>query len=135
MTGTLGWWTWALWWWGKPFVAKAPACTGCAWKLHWLRFISLFVSILIVVAAFWFVWPNLKDSVPAGLRKWAMLGLGLASLLPQVIFEIYFVRPFDVTAYSDSVDYEFASKDYAVDFATLNLDAEWVKVNGESIHS
>jgi hypothetical protein len=64
MTGTLGWWTWLLWWWGKPFVAKAPACT----------------------------------------------------------------------AYADSVDYEFTSKDYAVDFATLNIDAAWVKVNGEIIN-
>jgi hypothetical protein len=43
-------------------------------------------------------------------------------------------EPFDITAYAESVDYEFTSKDYAVDFATLNIDAAWVKVNGESIN-
>jgi len=134
ITGTLGWWTWLLWWWGKPFVVKAPACNGCAWKLHGFRFVSLAVTIAITVAALWLIWPYFKDSVPRGLRKWAMMGLALVCLLPQFIFEVFFARPFDMTAYADSVDYEFTSKDYAVEFATLNVDAEWVKVNGEIIN-
>lgn len=133
MTGTLGWWTWLLWFWGKPFVAKAPACAACAWRLHALRFISLVVTIAITVAALWFIWPSLKDSVPQGLRKWAMMGLALLCVLPQILFEVFYAKPFDITAFSDSVDYEFKSKDYALEFATLNLDAPWVKVEGISI--
>ena len=133
ITGTLGWWTWLLWWWGKPFVVKAPACSGCAWKLHAWRFISLAVTIVITVAAIWLIWPYFRDAVPDGLRRWFMMGLALVCLLPQIIFEVLFARPFDLTAYADSVDYEFTSKDYAVEFATLNFDAEWVKVNGENI--
>jgi hypothetical protein len=54
--------------------------------------------------------------------------------VPQFIFEVFFAKPFDLTAYADSVDYEFTSKDYAVEFAALNMDATWVKVNGESIN-
>ncbi|XZE45820.1 hypothetical protein SH467x_001077 [Pirellulaceae bacterium SH467] len=134
MTGTLGWWTWLLWWWGKPFVAKAPACTACAWKLHGLRFASLALAISITVAALWLIWPYFKDSVPHSFRNWAMMGLAILCLLPQIIFEVFFAKPFDITAYADSVDYEFTSKDYAVDFATLNVDAAWVKVNGEIIN-
>lgn len=59
-----------------------------------------------------------------------MMGLCLLCLSPLMIFEICFAAPFDVTVYSDSVDYEFASEDYAVDFALLNLDSDHVKVNG-----
>jgi len=134
ITGTLGRWTWLLWWWRKPFVAKAPACKGCAWKLHGLRFVSLIVTTAIIIAALWLIWPHFKDSVPRGIRKWAMMGLALGCILPQVVFEVFFARPFDITAYADSVDYEFTSKDYAVDFAMLNIDATWVKVNGEIIN-
>ena len=42
--------------------------------------------------------------------------------------------PFDITVFADSVDYEFKSKDYAVEFAVLNIDAEWVKVDDQVIN-
>ncbi len=92
------------------------------------------MTISIAVAALWLVWPHWKDSVPRGLRKWAMMGLAILCLLPQIVFEVFFAKPFDVTAYADSVDYEFKSKDYAVEFASLNYDAAWVKVNDEIIN-
>ncbi len=133
MTGSIGWWTWLFWWFGKPFVAKAPACTLCGWKLHGIRLLSLLVTIGIVVVILWLIWPHLEDAIPRELRKWVFLVLALTCLAPQLVFEVYFARPFDVTAYADSVDYEFASHDYATDFAMLNGDAEWVKVNGHKI--
>jgi hypothetical protein len=133
ITGSIGWWSWLFSWWGKPFIVKAPACSRCAWKLHVLRLLSLAVTIAIIVAVLWLVWPSIKGSVPPGLRKWAMMALTLVCLLPQIIFEVFFARPFDVTAFSDSVDYEFTSIDYAIEFATFNHDAEWVKVNGELV--
>ena len=48
--------------------------------------------------------------------------------------KIFFARPFGITADVDGVDYKFTSKDYAVDFAKQNIDAMWVKVNGEFIN-
>lgn len=131
ITGTLGWWTWLLWWWGSPFIAKAPACNRCVWKLHGLRFLSFAVTVAIVLAAFWLIWPYLEGYVPRGLRKWAMLGVAIACVFPQVVFEMFFAKPFDITAFSTSVDYEFTSKDYALEFMTLNMDAPWIKINGE----
>ena len=114
-------------------MAKAPACSRCAWKLHGFRLLSLAVTITIAVVALWAIWPNIKDSVPRGLRRWAMMAIALVCVLPQCIFEIFFAKPFDVTAYADSVDYEFTSTEYAFEFAMLNSEAEWVKVNGELI--
>ena len=134
ITGSIGWWTWLLWWWRKPFITKAPACSGCAWRLHGLRFLSFTVTVAITVAALWLIWPSIENSVPRGLRKWAMMAIALVCLLPQFILEVFFAKPFDVTAFEDSVDYEFTSKEYAIDFAMLNVDAEWVKVNGEIIN-
>ena len=38
-----------------------------------------------------------------------------------------------LAAYAESVDYEFTSEGYASDFAVLNKEAAWVKVNGQPI--
>ncbi len=133
ITGTIGWWTWTLWWFGKPFLVKAPTCACCAWKLHGRGVLSMLVTIGILIAVFYFLWPQLSGSVSRGLRKWAMMALALVCLVPQFLVEAMFARPFDVTAFANSVDYEFTSKDYAIEFAMLNDDAEWVKIDGEAI--
>src|SRR5262245_26372959 len=134
VTTSSSWRTWLWWWWiGKPFVVKAPACSWCGWKLHWLRLLSWLAIIAIIFPLVWYIWPHFKDSVPRALRKWALMGLAVICLIPQMIFEVFFARPFDVVAYADSVDYQFTSQDYAIDFAMLNAHADWVKVNGTVI--
>ena len=134
LTGSIGWWTVVFWTWGKFFIAKAPSCFGCAWMLHGLRFISLLMTLTTISIAIWFIWPHIKESVPPGIHKPAILVLALLCLLPKVIFEVFFPMPFDMTVFADSVDYEFKSKDYAVEFAVLNIDAEWVKVDDQVIN-
>ena len=62
-----------------------------------------------------------------------MMGLALTCCVPQILFEFFFARPFGVTAFDDSVDYEFASEEYAVDFGMRNCDAEWVQAGGTVI--
>jgi hypothetical protein len=122
-----------LWWFGKAFVVKAPACIRCAWKLHGLRLASLLATISIAAAALFFIWPHLKDSIPRPLRMWAMMVLVVICILPQIVLEVFFAAPFDVTAYAGSVDYEFTSQGYASEFALLNQDAAWVKINGDPV--
>jgi len=56
------------------------------------------------------------------------MGLALLCLAPQIIFEAYFPKDFDITAFSDSVDYEFRDEDMAYEFAELNEDATWVEI-------
>ena len=121
--GAIGWWTWLLWMFGKPFTVKAPACTACGWWLHLRRVVSLLITLGTVIVAFWFLWPIVSDQLPRAARKWIMMGLGLLCLAPQIIYEVFFPHPFDITAYSDNVDYEFRDEDLAYEFAELNEDA------------
>ena len=62
-----------------------------------------------------------------------MAGLALLAVSPQIIYELFYPKPFDVTAKSDSVDYEFTNEEVATDFAMFNLDAAWIKVNDKQI--
>lgn len=130
ITGSIGWWTWLLWWFGSPCIVRAPACNHCSWRLHAGRFLSLVVTIVIVIASIWLIWPHFADAVPRAMKKWAMMGLAIVCLLPQIIYEVVYPKPFDITAFSNSVDYEFADEEFAFEFAALNNDAEWVKVEG-----
>ena len=57
------------------------------------------------------------------------MGLSLVCLAPYILWEIFFPPAIDITAYSESIDYEFRDSDYAFDFAELNDDAEWVRIN------
>lgn len=134
ITGTLGWWTWTLWCFGSACTVRAPACNHCGWRLHAGRFLSLAITIAIAAAAIWFIWPLFADAVPRSLRKFAMMGLALVCILPQIIYEVAYPKPFDITAYSDSVDYEFADEEYAIEFAALNHDADWVKIEGVPVN-
>ena len=59
-----------------------------------------------------------------------MMGIAIACLIPLLVLEFFYAPPAQVTAYTDSVDYEFASYDYATDFAAMNHDAAWTKLNG-----
>src|SRR5262245_22627311 len=86
ITGTLGWWTWLLWWFGKPFLVKVPTCPVCGWRLHASRLLSLLVSIGILVAAYYWIWPSFKDLVPHGLRRPVQIAIVLVCLLPQIVF-------------------------------------------------
>lgn len=49
VTGSIGWWSWLLWAYGKPFTFRAPACRRCGWLFHLQRLLSL----LLIAAAFW----------------------------------------------------------------------------------
>jgi len=75
-----------------------------------------------------FVWPLVTDFIPEAIRRWVAVGLILICLLPLFLFSIFNPPAFDITAYSESVDYEFRCADYAKSFAELNEDAEWVKM-------
>jgi hypothetical protein len=130
VTGSIGWWSWLLWTFGKPHILQAPACRRCKWLIHLQRFFSLFVMLFFVWIAFWVIWPHFEDHVSKGLRKFAMMGLGVLCVAPQVIFEMFHPRQFDITAFADSVDYEFRDLGAAIEFANANHDAEWINIDG-----
>lgn len=130
--GTLGWWIWFVVSGGQPFVAKGPACKGCARKLHARRFLGLMMTISLGIVAALVIWPHF-EAFSRSTRRAAASVLTVACLLPQILSEVFFPKPVKITGRSDSITYTFASRDYAADFVSLNLDAEWVKVNGENV--
>ena len=123
MTGSIGWWTWILWSFGRPFVVTAPACTSCSWLLHLRRLLSLVLTVVLLLFAFFYLWPLVEDQFGRAGRRWVIMLLGLACILPQLLFELFYPHPFDITAFQDTVDYEFSDAEMAYEFAELNEEA------------
>ncbi len=118
-----------LWTFGRPFVVTAPACRRCSWLLHLRRLISLLLTVVLLYLAFWHLWPLVKDHVGVVGHRWVMLLLGFACLAPLLFFELFFPHPFNITAFSDTVDYEFSDAEMAYEFAELNNDAARLEVS------
>jgi hypothetical protein len=85
--------------------------------------------IALAIVVVFFIWPHIDSHVPRMLRRWAGTAFALLCLLPYFCWEAIFPPRFDVTAYSESVDYEFADSRYAEEFAELNTNAAWVKID------
>ncbi len=134
-TSSLSWMMALFWWWGKRVKITAPACELCGYKLRYYRSASTLVTALVTLFVLTTIWPALEANVPAGLRKWAILGIVLVFCIPFFLVETFWPVAFDITAYDKSIDYEFRNSDDAIEFAMLNSDAEWVKIAGERMPS
>jgi len=125
-TRAIGWWTWTLWAPGRKFAVDVPACSWCGARLrrqHWFRWLTMLAlaaAAILTIAPFF-------DDVPRAFRRWVVVGAVLVVLLPGFVWQLIFPPPIDLTAFSDSVDYEFRDRAYAEEFAALNnatTDAE-----------
>ena len=119
-TRSVGWWTVVFWAFGQATVVRAPACSQCGWRLHFGRWVDLVVLIATTLLAFFYVWPMLDDVVAPEFRRIAQMGTAIVCLIPAGLYRVFHAHAFDVTAYAKSIDYEFASPDYARDFEQLN---------------
>ncbi|KAA5538019.1 hypothetical protein FYK55_27770 [Roseiconus nitratireducens] len=128
-THTIGWWTAVFWIFGWGFTTRAPACKKCARLIRAQRVGGLLLTLLVAGMFMTFVWPHVDDFVAHALRKWVALGLILICLTPYIFWEIVFPPAIDITAYKNSVDYEFRDPEYAFEFADLNADADWVRIS------
>ena len=128
-THTIGWWTAVLFVFGQGFTTRVPACPSCGWKIRVQRIGGLILTLVIAALFMIFLWPHIDVFVTKALRKWVALGLSLFCVLPYFAWEVFWPPAIDITAFKDSVDYEFRSFDYACDFAEMKKDAEWVKIS------
>ena len=119
-TNSIGWWTVLTWWFGKRFSVRVPACKSCAIKLQIRRWGALLAFILIATIILFIIGPLVTPHVPASMRKWALMISLLVCLSPFFLWETLFPPAFELTAYSDTVDYEFRNETYAVHFGLLN---------------
>jgi hypothetical protein len=118
-----------FWIFGWGFTTRPPACAKCAWRIRAQRVGGSIVALLVAALFMTFVWPHVDDFVARSLRNWVAMGMILVCLAPYFLWETFFPPAIDITAYKNSVDYEFKSRDFAYDFAELNGDAEWVRVS------
>lgn len=73
-----------------------------------------FAAIGVAVAAY------LLAEHHGPFKRWIALGIAMLCLSPLIVWEVLFPPPVDLTAYSNTVDYEFRDADYAAEFASLN---------------
>ena len=57
---------------------------------------------------------------PAGWGKWAIISLGLLAILPLFVWDQIFPPLLDLTAYSNTVNFDFRDAIYAEEFRKLN---------------
>ena len=116
-THAIGWWT-ALFAFGAKFTADAPACEPCLARMRTQRRLRFVVGLGflaggVLIGARWL-------GGTSGIRYWlvGLIALGVAA--PWILWEVLAPKPIELTAFSDSVDYEFADPEYAAEFAALN---------------
>jgi hypothetical protein len=53
-------------------------------------------------------------------RRWLAIGIAIVVMAPWFVWQAVFPPPIELTAYSETVDYEFRDRAYAEEFAALN---------------
>jgi hypothetical protein len=104
---------------GAPFKVRAPIKKEHRWKFLCERYGRVAITFVLAILGVWLVFPHLKNSGHWG--RWAGMWLVLLLLLPYILLSAAFPPKFDITAYKDSVVYEFLSPIYAREFAEVNV--------------
>jgi hypothetical protein len=118
-TRAIGWWTWVFGESGKRFAVQVPACAGCGRRLTSRRRRDMVLIFLFGFAGVG-VGDYLFGTMPYLARSWLVWGIFLVGLVSYAVWYVVFPPPFGLTAFSDSVNYEFRDRDYAEEFAALN---------------
>jgi hypothetical protein len=121
-TNAIGWWTIAFWTFGRRFSVDVPACETCRRRMLWQRWLRRIVCGIFIAAGSGLA-IHLLGSPRGPLKRWPAMGVALACLLPYFAWETLSPRPIDLTAHSDTVDYELRDEEYADEFLALNQRA------------
>jgi hypothetical protein len=121
-TNAIGWWTLAFWSFSRWFTVEIPACESCRARMRCQRRVQLAVNAAVIAAGV-VVAGSLLQSYYGPFKRWLILCIVFVCLLPVILWKTFFPQPFDMTAYSATVDYEFRDPDYAAEFAALNQSA------------
>ncbi len=98
---------------------EVPICRSCKLRFRFQRWGREIVCWTLIIVLIWWLMPHFKDW--SGLTRNLVVGaLALAALAAFVLAETIWPRIFDTTAHGQSVDYEFASAEYAAEFEALN---------------
>lgn len=106
---------------------EIPICKRCKFRFRLQRWGRELTGWLLMLVACSFIWPYFR-TWPSLTRKIVVAALVIVVVSPHFLIEVFWPRIFDTTADSDSIDYEFASEEYADEFAVLNIEhvLKWV---------
>ncbi|MGL4464114.1 MAG: hypothetical protein ACRC1K_18345 [Planctomycetia bacterium] len=121
-THAIGWWNFAFWTIGRRFTVDVPACESCAARMRRQRRLHFAVDV-VAIAVGVVVAGSLLQWYQGPFKRWLMFGVVVVCLLPVIWWETLFPRPFGLTAFAETVDYEFRDPVYAAEFTALNADA------------
>lgn len=100
----------------------APICPGCKGRFRLQRWGRGIVTWILVIVSVTVVYPHVRE-LDWAPRRLVGGGLVLLSLVPYVLYEVFWPRFFGVTVHLDRIDYEFASRAYAEAFTEANRSA------------
>jgi hypothetical protein len=98
---------------------EVPICTSCKLRFRFQRWGREIICWTLAIVLILWLMPKFADWSSL-TRKLAVGGLALIGLAPYILGEVFWPRIFNTTAQGDSVDYEFASSEYAAEFESLN---------------
>jgi hypothetical protein len=115
-TSAIGWWT-AFFAFGALHRVDIPACKPCAGKLWRARALRFGVTVALIA-----VLVGVVSHFTEGMRWRRPIGIvaTLIGLIPWIVWQMIFPAAVDITAYDDSIEYDFRDADYAAEFSVLN---------------
>ncbi len=96
-----------------------PICQRCKWRFRLQRWGRELTGWLLMILATCLIAPHFADW-PKGTRRFVVIGLVILVVLPHFAVDALWARYFTTTAGKDSIDYEFASLPYGLEFLALN---------------
>ncbi|MFN9758349.1 MAG: hypothetical protein ACK58X_18245 [Planctomycetota bacterium] len=113
-----------LWFVGPRVRVTVPACAGCRPQALASRRWRTVILVAWLAAALYFVMPWIKSfDLPRALARPLGVLAVLASKAPLVAWWTFRPPAFDLTVHKDTVEYEFASRAYALRFLACNPGA------------
>lgn len=98
---------------------EIPICQKCKPRFRLQRWGRELISWGLIIVAVLLIMPYFSGW--SGLAKKIVVGaLALLAVSPSIIAEVIWPRIFDTTAQNDTMDYEFASEEYAAEFHAIN---------------
>ena len=98
-----------------------PLCRNCRKKFFAQRWGRFAVYMILIATGLAILNPYISELTWLSRRFSLLVLLGL-TLLPLIILEMIWPKIFSTTATRKTVEYQFASCDYALKFSRLNLD-------------
>ena len=110
---------------------QVPACTGCTQLYSRRRQLTALIVWSTAAVLTWLLLPQIRQIVPRGLEKPAILiCIGLC-LMPVILYEVFRPVAVELIRHKDHIELQFAEFDRAIDFVAVNVTAPWIRLNGQ----